>query len=241
MTIGNMLGQPDGPVQIGPGPNAPAKDARFSPAREHPQPPAEATRPAPLHHARAEIPGEPTSEGRKDFKEVIDKQTRLGKPEEASDNPEPKRQNAESRASGQSDAAPSVVAQSPAAVERNRQAASSASKPKAQQLAQLIEGAKTEKARPNAAEIPISPEIKLSGTVQKKQPGSDPVATDAASARQADTAGKLPVVNTAAAGTEVAAKSSNAQQLTPEASVVGDTRTANNGKQHTVAADSLPA
>ena len=242
LTIGNMLGQPDGPVQVGPRPGAPSRDTRFSTARQHSRPPTDSARPAHRHHARAETPGEPASERRRDFKEAIDKQTRPGKPEEASDNRQPKRQNAESANSDQSDAASPVVVQSPADGEGNKEAASSASEPKAsQQLAQLIEGVKTEKATPNVAESPEPSEIKLSGTAQKKQPGSDAVAANASLAKQIRSEVKPSVSDGALAGVKAAAKSSNAPQLTPETSVAGDARTANTGKEHTIAADSLPA
>lgn len=246
LTIGNMFSQPAAPAGVRP--EVPVKDSRFSPAVEHPQPPADAARPATPSQTPDKAAAEPVPEERKDFRDVIDEQTKPRNSKEARDRGEPSQQNAESKTSGQPDAMQTVLAQSPAVVEQNKEGAATTGEPKTpQQLLQLIDGTKTQNARPVIAAASTSPEIKPTGTAAKNQAGSEAVSPEAlknisaatTSNKQAESAGELPTSNSPAAGTKATPKVSEVQKLTPEASVDNSSKTANAGKEQTIAGDAM--
>ncbi len=244
LTIGNMLGQPAGSVQVSPRSDAPARDTRFSLTRDRPRPAADTTGPATPPQAHADAPVEPPPEGREDFKEVIDDQTKHGNLEKARDHREPARQCTESNASEQPDAAQTGPVQNPAGTEQNKGAVTSASEPRAsQQLVELIEGGKSQNVPPATAKNLKSSQIKLAETTTNKQSGSEAVTSDSIKNISVNTgspknAGKLPIPHGATADTQAIPKGSDAKQPAPEASVIDGAKSANAGKERTIVTDS---
>jgi len=246
-TIENMFAQPTGLAAVGPNRNAAAKNTQLPPADEHPQRPADTTQPTAPCRTRAETPVEPGTEERKDFKKVIDKQT---KPQDTTDSDArhaPTQQAAESNASEQTDAAQTVVAQNPAAIEQTGGGAGPTTESKTpQQLAQLMDGGKTQDTRPAIAESAKSSQVKLAAHATKSQAATEAVSpetlkdisTAAASAKQIENTGETPVSKNTAVTANVAPKVSDVPQLTAEASAARDVKTAETGKEQKITEDS---
>lgn len=246
-TIGNMLVGPAGPATVGPKPDAATKNTQFPPAGDHSQRPADPTQPTTPCRTRAETPVEPGTEERKDFKKVINKQT---KPQDAT-NPgarhAPTQQAAESNAAQQPDAAQAVVAQNPVAIEQAGEGTAPTTESKTpQKPAQLIDGGKTPDTRPAIAGPAKSAQVKLSANATKDQVTTEAVSpeafknipTAAASPKQAENTGETPVSNATAVTAKAAPKASDVPQLTAEASVARDVKIAENGKEQTITEDS---